>query len=280
MSSESLESASADIAMVPFPPDATVTHPKHDLTSLVNTLLDGPPAQATTSSESLESTTEADVNSPMVRSKKAKFSHKEDLSTDVLVEKDKEILKKNKKIKLLQQKLRRNKSSITNMKQLICQLKKKSLINLSEEEQLHNKFDGLKRSIFKNMVANSRKSSTGRRYNNTIKEFALTLSYYSLKAYAYVRSIMPLPNPSLIRKWARNVNCEPGFTGESFQILEKEAKLNEDKKDCCLVLDALAIRKQVQWESANDKYSGYVDYGLLEAPEAIASEALVFLLVG
>jgi hypothetical protein len=38
--------------------------------------------------------------------------------------------------------------------------------------------------------------------------------------------------------------------------------------------------KQVQWEPANNKYSGFVDYGhSLEAPEVIPSEALVFLLV-
>ena len=91
---------------------------------------------------------------------------------------------------------------------------------------------------------------------------------------------MPLPNLSLVRKWACNVSCEPGFIGESFRILEEQAKSNEDMKDCCLVLDALAICKQVQWEPANDKYRGFVDYGPLEAPELIPSEALAFLLVG
>ena len=76
---------------------------------------------------------------------------------------------------------------------------------------------------------------------------------------------MPLPHPSLIRKWARNVNCEPGFIGESFRILEEQAKINTEKKDCCLVLDAMTIRKQVQWEPANHKYSGFVDHDPLEA---------------
>ena len=43
----------------------------------------------------------------------------------------------------------------------------------------------------------------------------------------------------------------------------------------------MAIRKQTQWEPAHNKYSGYENYGpTLEAPEVIASEALVFLLVG
>ena len=42
----------------------------------------------------------------------------------------------------------------------------------------------------------------------------------------------------------------------------------------------MAIRKQVLWESANNKYSGFVDYGPLQAPKTVASEALMFLLVG
>ena len=181
---------------------------------------------------------------------------------------------------MLQQKLRRKNSTISNMKQLIHRLKKRSLINQTEEELLHREFNGMKRSIFKNLLQNSNISPQSRRYTNSIKEFALTLSYYSPKAYAYVRSIMPLPHLSLIRKWARNVNCEPGFIGESFRILEEQAKTNTEKKDCCLVLDAMAIRKQVQWEPANNKYSGFVDYGPLEASKITASEALVFLLVG
>jgi hypothetical protein len=193
----------------------------------------------------------------------------------------KEILKKDKKIKQLQQKLRRRNSTIQSMKHIICKLKNKSLINKSLEEELHKKFDGVKLAVLKNVLNNSKGSSRSRRYSSTIKEFALTLNFYSPKAYTYVRSIIPLPHPSLIRKWASNINCEPGFLGESFHILEEEAKLDVEKRDCCLVLDAMAIRKQVLWEPSNNKYSGFVDYGhSLEAPEVIASEALVFLLVG
>lgn len=194
--------------------------------------------------------------------------------------KEKEILQKTKKIKYLHQKLRRKQTSISSMKKMICTLKKKLLIKHSEEKQLRQKFDGFRSSILQNIQHNSKGASRGRRYNNAIKEFALTLNYYSAKAYAYVRSIMPLPHPSLIRKWASNVNCEPGFLSESFRILEELVKSNEETKDCCLVLDAMAIRKQVLWESANNKYSGFVDYGPLQAPKITASEALVFLLVG
>ena len=140
----------------------------------------------------------ADKTQPAVICKRARLQC-EDLPTDAILErKNKEILKKYKKIKLLHQKLQRKSTSIRNMKQLICTLKRKSLISLTEEERLHKEFDGMKNSTFKNLLQNSNISSQSRRYDNSIKEFALALSYYSPKAYAYIRSIMPLPHPSLM----------------------------------------------------------------------------------
>ena len=50
-----------------------------------------------------------------------------------------------------------------------------------------------------------------------IKDFALTLYYYSSKAYQYVLSIIPLPIPSLMRKSSSSVECEPGFLDEAFR---------------------------------------------------------------
>jgi hypothetical protein len=91
----------------------------------------------------------------------------------------KEILKKDKKIKLLQQKLRRRNSTIQSMKHIICKLKNKSLINKSLEEELHKKFDGVKLAVLKNVLNNSKGSSRSRRYSSSIKEFALTLNFYS-----------------------------------------------------------------------------------------------------
>ena len=42
----------------------------------------------------------------------------------------------------------------------------------------------------------------------------------------------------------------------------------------------MAKRKQIIWDVANNKYSGFIDHGPLEAKEILASEALVFQLVG
>ena len=179
----------------------TTTPPEQSLTSLVNTLLDGysanlansqhlntPVQDDVTSTESVQSIASnihveanpADKTQPAVICKRARLQC-EDLPTDAILErKKKEILKKYKKIKLLHQKLRRKNTSIPNMKQL----KRNSLISPTEEERLHKEFDGMKNSMFKNLLQNSNISLPSRRNENSIKEFASTLSYYSPKAHA------------------------------------------------------------------------------------------------
>ena len=168
------------------------------------------------------------------------------------------------------------------MGDIIEDLKQKLLLCQDDAELLSAKFNGVQLAIFRDTKNNSTCDPRGRRYSDFVKEFAVTLNYYSPKAYEYVRSVIPLPQPSLIRKWSSIVECNPGFFKESFESLKKEALVSPEKKDCCLIIDGMAIRKQTLWDSKNDKYVGFVDYGniLPEKPDQHATEALVFVLVG
>ncbi len=148
-----------------------------------------------------------------------------------------------KKVKNLQQQLRRSKKKIGNMADIINNLQDDLVIKSKIADRLHTSFNTLQLSIFHNAKNNTTISPTGRRYTDDIKEFALTLYLYSPKAYQYVRSIIPLPNPSLTKKWSSSVDCEPGFLAEAFKSLETEVKNSPTKKDCCLIIDAMAIRK-------------------------------------
>ena len=186
------------------------------------------------------------------------------------------------KIRNLQQQLRRSEKKMTNMADIINDLQQNLIIKYEVADELHTTFDKLQLSIFYNTKNNTSTAPCGRQYTDDIKEFALTLNYYSAKAYQYVRSIIPLPNPSLIRKWSSSVKCEPGFLAESFESLTKDLKNSLTKKDCCMIIDAMSIRKLTEWDPKNKQYSGFVNCGELtpENPDTIASEALVFLLVG
>ena len=168
------------------------------------------------------------------------------------------------------------------MSDVINSLEQNLIVKSDIADRLHASFDKLQLSIFNNAKNNTTTSPCGRRYTEDIKEFSLTLYFYSPKAYEYVRSIIPLPNPSLIRKWSSSVDCEPGFLQEAFQSLQSEAEKTPSKKDCCLIIDGMSIKKQTLWDPKKEQYSGFVNYGPVppEDPETLASESLVFILVG
>ena len=195
-----------------------------------------------------------------------------------------EIQKKLKqKVKNLQQQLRRAKQKAKTMDDVITKLKQEKIINAKEAEAMHSSFENTQLHFLYNFRDNMKAAPSARRYTDEIKEFALTLHYYSPRAYKYVRSIIPLPNPSLVRKWSSSFKCEPGFIEDAFTSLSSQISNSPNNKDCCLVVDAMAIRKQMLWNPEKDKYSGFVDFGNAipnSNPTKLASEALVFLLVG
>lgn len=130
-------------------------------------------------------------------------------------------------------------------------------------------------------MKNANRVSTSK-YSPALRSFALTLHYYSSKAYNYVRKVfnLCLPHPHTIEKWYRCINGKPGFTAESLNALKLIAGKSRTPLYCCLIIDEMAIKKKVEWDGK--KFHGYVDFGggldTDEVPEA--REALVFLVTG
>ena len=111
------------------------------------------------------------------------------------------------------------------------------------------------------------------------------MQFYSTKAYAFVRRSLnfSLPCQRQIRRWYNNITAEPGFTDASFRALERkveEAKKMNHKIVCALMLDEMAIKKNISWDGK--RFCGYVDIGN-DAPDddssPVAKDALVFMVV-
>ena len=121
-----------------------------------------------------------------------------------------------KKLKSSQQKSRRLKKKVTSMKEIVKSLKKQDLISTSYEEMLNQAFSSVPLGLMKRMAA--KKSGKGWRYSPELKSFALTLQFYSAKAYEFVRKTfnIALPSQSQIRRWYGKVAADPGFTQPAF----------------------------------------------------------------
>ncbi|KAE9544215.1 hypothetical protein AGLY_001394 [Aphis glycines] len=153
--------------------------------------------------------------------------------------------------------LKTKKKNKTKLKTLQKDIREKGLIEENGYNVILEDFDGMFCEIFKNQLKNKNNKVKSRRYSDELKKFALTLNYYSPKAYKYCCTIFKLPQPTALRSWTSSVNGEPGFFSEVFLFLKI---LDTENKECYLVLDAMNLT--------------------VESSETAATEALVLCLYG
>ena len=118
------------------------------------------------------------------------------------------------------------------------------------------------------------------RFYHQLKQFAMTLHYYSPKAYDFVHKILTLPHPASIRNRATSVDCSAGYLMDVIKLVGQTAEKKPWMTDVVLVVDAL--HKGIIWDPISKQYVGTVDYGtaIHEVPDDLATEALVFMIVG
>lgn len=119
-----------------------------------------------------------------------------------------------------------------------------------------------------------------------VRSFALTLNFYSPRAYRYVRKTFAnkLPAPRTIRKWYESVDADTGITEDALNALT--IRIEESKKKgvdlrFCMSIDEMSIRKQVEYSKSKKKYYGYVDFGGADIDRegtTVAKKALVLML--
>jgi hypothetical protein len=133
-----------------------------------------------------------------------------------------EILKK--KLKLSQQRSCRLQKKVFSLKEVVSELRDKKLISPNCEDMLNQTFEGVPLSLMKRVKSN-KKSGKGCVYSPELKSFALTLQFYSAKAYSFVRKTfnLALPSQSQIRRWYSKIPADPGFTKPAFDALKLKA---------------------------------------------------------
>lgn len=85
-----------------------------------------------------------------------------------------------------------------------------------------------------------------------LQSFAVSLHFYSPKAYEYVRKTFMkiLPHQSTIRSWYTNVHGYPGICKPALQFLKEKTEKAREKNEiilCSLIMDDISIRKKVEW---------------------------------
>ncbi len=102
-----------------------------------------------------------------------------------------------KKVKISQQKTRRRNRKVSTLASVVSELKEKNLINSDCAALLEMTFSGVPKELMKRLVSQKKKKNPGV-YPLELRTFAMTLKFYSTKAYNYVRTSfdLGLPHPT------------------------------------------------------------------------------------
>ncbi|NXH48521.1 THAP9 transposase, partial [Dicaeum eximium] len=117
-------------------------------------------------------------------------------------------------------------------------------------------------------------------YSPEMRQFACLLHLYHIKAYDYLRKILPLPHPYSLTKQV----AAAGFSSDIFLRLQEKVERGDQGCRCCSVLvQDVSLQKQQEWDPQTKQLTGFVDLGagILDADEApLASEAIILMAVG
>lgn len=171
-------------------------------------------------------------------------------------------------------------TKLKSLKAVLKDLQKRNLITSDESDILQHSDEGVK-ELMKREIRKRKQLPVSRIYKDSLRQFALSLHYYSPKAYDYVRHKFynSLPHPKTLSKWYHSFDGEPGINTEALEAIKLRVRSVPYKLIGALIFDEMAIRQHVDY--CKDKFVGYVDFG--EHVECdttkIAREALVFYVV-
>lgn len=190
---------------------------------------------------------------------------------------------KQKCIKNQFQSIRRKNNKIKKMSTILKDLHNKNFLSTTEFENIQEQWS-TSGQLIKRFLVKSKGNKAEKQYPAALKSFAMTLHFYSPKAYDYVRKEfnLCLPNPRTLSKWYMSIEANPGFTTESFNLLNKAVanlKLQNKSIIANLVFDEMAIKKKIEWSLNKDELGYVYDFDQEDYNATPAREVLVFLLV-
>ena len=172
------------------------------------------------------------------------------------------------------------------MQNLMDDLAAKNLLSQQAAMNIFETFSSPALELVKRcMNKGSHNPSRPNTYPPELRAFALTLQFHSARAYDYVRKVFGncLPHPQTLSSWYRCIDGNAGFHSEVFSALKAKVESgNGERLLCAFMMDEIAIRKQLDFDSGADRFIGHVDMGVDVEDRAglpVANEALFFMIV-
>lgn len=157
-----------------------------------------------------------------------------------------ECVKDAKAIKRLQQSKHRLTKRNAELKAVVNDLVKENMLHKDDAVVLEN-LGAANRQLLQRQLAKHTEAPLPTQYSPELRTFALTLHYYSPRAYIYVRKVFDtcLPHPRTLTKWYQSVDGKPGFSEEALRALRLKTAANTSSgitTICSLMVDEMSIR--------------------------------------
>lgn len=134
-------------------------------------------------------------------------------------------------------------------------------------------------ALLKNEIKNGKRAPQARRFDQTIKDLAIQLNFYSPACYNHLRNVaLTLPANRMIRNYLAPVECGPGHL---VGVLKHIQETYPNKKRCTLVVDGMSIHKGVFYDPQFKTFFGMCSpLDPNDDPsQELATECLMFFLV-
>lgn len=134
---------------------------------------------------------------------------------------------------------------------------------------LKDQFPGLLGTLVQNqLLASKIRGKKGIKYSDEMRKFAVTLHFYSPRAYLFIRKHLHLPHPNTLGTWMDGSDCGPGFNLRVLsRIVAARSQANDQNAlvDVSLMIDEMATKKERVWCPSLHRMIGSVDFGTGEA---------------
>ena len=182
-------------------------------------------------------TSSSSDHSYSVKESPRKLKRKLDETTDLLID-------TKRKLKVQRQKVVRQRKKVEHLQTVIDSLQDENMISTNCAEVLQATFSVVPNELMQRMLNGT--NNKGKAYCDELNAFAMTLQFYSTKAYNFVRETfnLALPHPRCIRSWYSGINGAPGFTKCAFDALAAQVRTDTENgchTVCSLMLDEMHL---------------------------------------
>lgn len=145
-------------------------------------------------------------------------------------------------------KIKKARQTIESLQTILKDLQTRNLLTSQESDILKHLDQGTK-ELVKREIRKKKKLLVNKTYNVALRQFALSLHFYSPKAYNYVRYKFynSLRHPKTISRWYQSVHGEPGIIIEALEAIKRRANSVSHRLVGTLVFDEVAIRQHIDY---------------------------------